>query len=52
MAYAPCRNCGEIRKHGDFITDDGSHVPACVHCGDPEFYEPLNSTSDADNADA
>lgn len=39
MGYQPCRECGELRKVGDFMTDDGEHVPPCVHCGDPEYYE-------------
>ncbi len=40
MGYEPCRSCGEWRKFDDYGTvEDGPHVPACQHCGDPDYHE-------------
>ena len=38
MGWGPCRNCGELRKIGDFMTDDGEHVPPCHKCADAAHY--------------
>ena len=46
MAYEPCRVCGQLRKHGDFISSDGVHVPACIHCGDEQYYDPIEDDDD------
>lgn len=40
MSWEPCRNCGELRKWGVVVSNDGFHVPECVHCGDPSYWEP------------
>lgn len=47
MGYQPCRRCGKMRKIGGIISADGEYVPACVHCGDSAYVEPLEDT-DAD----
>jgi len=41
MGWGPCRKCGELRKEDTYISAAGWHQPACTHCGDPAFIEPL-----------
>jgi hypothetical protein len=51
MGWGLCRKCGKRRKEGDYITDQGEHVPPCLQCGDPEYFIPFPSMTEVRDDD-